>query len=89
MGLLLLSLVRDHVELSSEQPLRRPSDFASLERRIDGRVRAVKGRDERAHTFVQDARGGEWTPLTPDAWPLPAVARLRVQLVPRFRAASF
>jgi len=83
MGLLLLSIVRDHVELLDDQPLRRPADWDALMRRIEGRVRSLLGPHERTHTFLQDARrGGEWTPLDREAWPLPAVARLRVHIVP-------
>ena len=87
MGLLLLSIVRDHVELLSERPLRRPADWDALVRRIDGRVQLVLGHNEEAHTLVQDARrrdDDEWTPLDRAAWPLPAVARLRVHLLPLF-----
>lgn len=83
MGLLLLSIVRDGVELG-EQALRRPPDLEALLRRIEGRIQALRGRDECSHTFVQRIGVGEWVPLDKEAWPLPAVARLRVHLVPRF-----
>ena len=82
MGLLLLSIVRDGVELG-EQALRRPAQLEALVRRVEGRVRALLGRNERAHTFVLRP-SGEWAPLDAEAWPLPAVARVRVHIVPRF-----
>jgi hypothetical protein len=89
MGLLLLSIVRDHVELMSEQPLRRPADWDALVRRIDGRVRLMLGPNEQTYTFLRDVRQQrEWTPLDREAWPLPAVARLRVYIVPRYDART-
>jgi hypothetical protein len=84
--LLLLSIVRDHVELQSEQPLRRPADWDALVRRINGRVKAVLGPNERAYLFLLRAHEEEWVPLEREAWPpTTPVARLRVHLVPHFK----